>query len=50
MESYQYIIVAGNLSDGFTFFGPYPTADDAAQASEEFRDMTWIATLETARR
>ncbi len=41
------IIVAGNITDGFRFFGPYEDFDAACQASEQLDLMTWIATLET---
>lgn len=49
MENYQYIIVAGNLSDGFTFLGPFLTFDAAAIAAEGMPEMTWIATLDEYR-
>lgn len=42
----QAIIVAGNLSDGFRFIGPYEDWDEAAEASERLDTQSWIATLE----
>jgi len=41
------IVVAGNLSDGFRFFGPFEDFDAAAEWCEGF-DMTptWVSTLE----
>lgn len=41
-----YIIVYGNLGDGFQFFGPYDSFDDADEASR-YLDVhpTWIATM-----
>jgi len=42
----SYIIVYGNLNDGFTFYGPYKSFDDADEASR-YLDVhpTWIATV-----
>jgi hypothetical protein len=43
----QCIIVAGNLSDGFRFVGPFPSFDEAAEYADQFiDDTTWIATIE----
>jgi hypothetical protein len=45
----KFIIVAGNLSDGFKFYGPYASFDDADEASRLFgMQSTWISPLETA--
>lgn len=44
----MHIIVAGNLSDGFRFFGPFPTAGKAAvfaDANTRNGDW-WIASVE----
>lgn len=39
------IVVYGNLSDGFTFVGPFRDHDEAASYS--FNEMgSWVATLE----
>jgi len=49
------IIVAGNMSDGFTFIGPFNSFDDAVMHDENILQKgpiqeglwpTWIATLE----
>ena len=41
------IIVCGNLSDGFRFYGPFPSFDDAANVAQDMDEReTWIATLE----
>jgi hypothetical protein len=43
----QCIIVAGNLSDGFRFVGPFPSFDEAAEYAERWiDDTTWIASLD----
>ena len=46
MVNYQYIVVIGNICDGFQFVGPFPTFDDADEASRQYDKPTWIATLE----
>jgi hypothetical protein len=41
------IIVAGNLSDGFRFVGPFPSFDEAAEYAERWiDDATWVASLD----
>jgi hypothetical protein len=42
----SWIIVYGNLSDGFAFYGPYDSFDDADEESR-YLDVhpTWIATM-----
>jgi len=44
-EMKKYIIVQGNLSEGFSLYGPYETFDDAAKASEGAE--VWIMSLNT---
>ena len=42
----SYIIVYGNLSDGFEFYGPYDTFDDADEASRGLGiHPTWISVM-----
>ena len=46
----QFIICAGTISDGFTFYGPYDSFDEADTASDviarkEPYFLTWIAEL-----
>lgn len=45
----MYIIVAGNLSDGFTFVGPFNEQEDAFEYADEHLGhvITWVATLDT---
>ena len=43
----QFIIVAGNISEGFEFIGPFECFDDADQETQEMKVPTWIATLES---
>lgn len=41
------IIVAGNLSDGFRFVGPFQSFDEATEYAERWiDDTTWIASLD----
>ena len=42
----SYVLVAGNLSEGFRFIGPFPDFDSAADFSAD--GQTWVASLETA--
>ena len=41
----QFIIMQGNLNEGFTAYGPYDTFDDADEASEGAE--VWIMSLGT---
>ena len=40
------VIVYGNLSDGFTFVGPFDSFDDADEYTQGTSTGFWIATLE----
>jgi len=46
-QAMQYILVAGNISDGHTFYGPFDSFDDADEYSRDFagNDVTWITEL-----
>lgn len=43
----KHVLVVGNLSDGFEFFGPFENGDEAFEwGSENFLDENlWVATL-----
>lgn len=42
----RFIIVRGNLSDGYAFVGPFESFDEAADADVQlFGGDSWIATL-----
>jgi len=41
----QYILVIGNLSDGFGFVGPFVSFDEADEYSRDIDETTWISTL-----
>jgi hypothetical protein len=41
------ILVLGNLSDGYTFVGPFDSFDEAAEADKNYSQMSWVATLTT---
>ena len=43
----KYIVVYGNLHDGFTFKGPYETREQAAAAQDSVDTDWWVAPLET---
>jgi len=44
MDELKYIIMSGNLNDGFVAYGPYDTFDDADEASEGSGNV-WIMSL-----
>ena len=40
------VVIVGNLSDGFTVYGPYESFDDATEGCAEFQDAeTWVTGL-----
>jgi len=42
----DFVVVTGNIVDGFTFYGPFPDADEAAQwAERELRGLDWVAAI-----
>lgn len=41
----QHVLVAGDLSNGFKFYGPFPTMDDAATAPGF--DWSFVAKMDT---
>ena len=45
----QCILVLGNLSDGFTFVGPFDDCDEATQyvTDERVEEDNWVATLDS---
>lgn len=38
----MHIVVAGNIADGFTFYGPFNTADVAIRAADLNLDCEWV--------
>lgn len=40
----QYVFVRGNLSEGYTVVGPYPSMDEAADAHD--LEEGWLMTLQ----
>ena len=46
IEQEMFIIVAGNISEGFRFIGPFASFDDADEYSREVEDTYWIASVE----
>lgn len=45
MNDLKYILVKGNLSDGFTFIGPFDSFDEAAFCQDAVRGYSWVASL-----
>jgi hypothetical protein len=42
----KFIVVTGNIVDGFTHYGPFDTAEDARVFAEDnLRGLDWTATL-----
>lgn len=41
------IVILGNLSDGFTFVGPFPSWEDAVASKYAKQPGSWIVTLDT---
>jgi hypothetical protein len=41
----MYIVITGTFSDGFKFYGPYDTFDDASDSLEAKYPGSWIASL-----
>jgi hypothetical protein len=41
----KYLLVVGNLSEGFRFEGPFETFDDADFDSYRHDEVSWVATL-----
>ena len=41
--SSAYLVMSGNLNEGFTAYGPYPDFEDAAEACEGVE--AWIMSL-----
>ena len=40
------VVIVGNLSDGFTVYGPYESFDDATEGCAEFQEAeTWVTGL-----
>ena len=49
----MYIVMAGNLSEGFTAYGPYADFEEAAEAADAIQadlgwSNSWIMTLHNA--
>lgn len=42
----KYIVVVGNISDGFKFYGPYESFDAASESPPGAEPFSWIAPLE----
>lgn len=42
----MFVVVLGNLTDGFRFVGPFASFDEADEWANGVRETAWIATLE----
>lgn len=47
MEEYQYIVVAGNINEGFSFIGPFMSFDEASDYADTMNVPTWISEITT---
>lgn len=41
----MYIVITGTFSDGFKFYGPYNSFDEAADSLEATDPGAWVASL-----
>jgi hypothetical protein len=41
----NYIVISGNPSDGFEYYGPFETFDDAAASIEHMHPNSWVAEM-----
>lgn len=41
----KFIVVIGNLCDGFKFYGPFGSFDDAAESPQGREPDSWVASL-----
>ena len=41
----QWIVVEGNPSDGFAFFGPFDSTEEATEFAEQLGGSWWIVHL-----
>lgn len=41
----KWVIVAGNLNDGYKLYGPYETFKEAEKASNEINEPSWITKI-----
>lgn len=39
----MHIIVEGNVASGFTFYGPFATAEEAIEQADRRLDGEWVA-------
>jgi len=46
MSEPQYVVLAGNLSDGYRAVGPFADFDTAADSPEAQDPWSWVMTLE----
>jgi hypothetical protein len=41
----SYIVMVGNPSEGYKYYGPYPTFDDACDSHEGDAPWSWVAEM-----
>jgi hypothetical protein len=39
----KHILIAGDISEGFTFYGPFDSAAEAIEAGDRNLDGAWVA-------
>jgi|TARA_R100001530_G_scaffold31868_3_gene25040 hypothetical protein len=37
-----YVVLVGNISDGFSAYGPFDSFDSASLYADKFNEMSWI--------
>ena len=42
----SFVLVVGNLSEGFRFVGPFSSFDEACVYADQIGSENWVATLE----
>jgi hypothetical protein len=44
-EEKQFLVISGNLNEGFQFFGPFASFEEADEYTRSFNENTWISEL-----
>jgi hypothetical protein len=40
-----YIIVLGNINEGFSFIGPFSSFEEASENADKINNLTWISEI-----
>jgi len=44
----SYVVLVGNMSDGFSAYGPFYSFDSASLCADKFDEMSWIMEMYNA--